>query len=180
MKKTRETSSAKNVAYLALSVALITVCAWITIPIGEIPFTLQTLAVALVGATLGWKRGVAAVLIYILMGLVGIPVFSGFGATAKLFGPTGGYLIGFVFLALLPALCRNLPVKKKFPRELLLFFAMILGDAVCYFFGTVWFMAIYQCSFGYALSMCVLPFILPDIIKFAAAAALAVKLEKIL
>lgn len=173
-------NSARDIAYIALSVALITVCAWISIPIGSVPFTLQTLAVALVGAVLGWKRGVCAVFVYIFMGLVGIPVFSGFGATAKLFGATGGYIFGFLFLALLPALCKSIPVKRDSLRGLIFFAAMVVGDAICYFFGTVWFLAIFRCSLAEALGMCVIPFIVPDLIKFAAAATLAVKLGKVI
>ena len=179
MKKLKTKSTARDIAYIALSVSLITVCAWITIPIGAVPFTLQTLAVALVGAVLGWKRGCAAVFVYIFMGLVGIPVFSGFGATAKLFGATGGYIFGFLFLALLPALVKLLPVKRTGARTALFLAAMIVGDAICYFFGTVWFMVVYECTLSYALTMCVIPFLLPDLLKFVAAAALAGRLEKI-
>ena len=172
-------SAAREIAFISLSVALITVCAWISIPIGQVPITLQTLAVALVGGLLGWKRGCAAVFVYILMGLIGIPVFSGFmGGPAKLFGVTGGYIFGFLFLALIPALAKLLPVKNSWLRLAIFFVSMIVGEAACYFFGTVWFVLMYKCTVGYALAMCVVPFIVPDLVKFAVAAFLAVRLEK--
>lgn len=171
--------AAREIAYIALGVALVTVCAWISVPVGSIPFTLQTLAVALLGALLGWKRSLAAIAVYILMGLIGIPVFAGFRAgTAALFGATGGYIFGFFFLALVPALFKLLPVKNKWARAGIFYGAMALGMAVCYFFGTVWFVLMYECSVGYALAMCVVPYLIPDLVKFVVATLLAVRLEK--
>ncbi len=91
-------SIARELAQIALTVALIAVCAWTTVPVFFIPFTLQTFAVAFAGALLGWKRGTIAVGVYILMGLIGIPVFSGFKAgAAALFGSTGGFFFWFFF-----------------------------------------------------------------------------------
>lgn len=178
--KRRGGSFAREISRIAFSVGLISVCAWITVPIGSIPFTLQTLAVALVGALLGSKRAVAAVSVYILLGLVGIPVFSGGKAgPVALFGPTGGYLFGFLFLAFLPGLFKRGPKRKQL-KYLLLFVSMILGEAICYFFGTVWFLCLNHCTVEYAFSLCVLPFLLPDLIKFALAAFLAVKTERYL
>ncbi len=88
-------SAAKDLAVVGLGTAIVTVCAWISIPIGTVPFTLQTFAVAAVGGLLGWKRGSLSVLAYLLLGLVGVPVFAGFKAgLAALMGPTGGYILG--------------------------------------------------------------------------------------
>ncbi len=171
--------AAREIAYIALGVALITVCAWLSVPLGPVPFTLQTLAVALVGALLGWKRALAATATYILMGLAGVPVFSEFRAgAAALFGPTGGYIFGFLFLALAPALCKLAPVKNKWKRAALFYAGMVVGLAVCYCFGTVWFMKMYGCTFVYALTVCVVPYLLPDAAKFVIATILAVRLEK--
>ncbi len=171
-------SAAREVAYIALAVALITVCAWITVPLGPVPFTLQTFAVCFVGATLG-RRGVAAVFTYVLMGLIGIPVFSSFGSgVGALLGPTGGYLFGFVFAALLPALSRLLPVANEWARGAVYYAFMLLGLAVCYLFGTVWFVVLTGSAWGYALGLCVLPFLLPDAGKLAVAALLSVRLGK--
>lgn len=177
--KKRIGSLSRSLTYTALSVALITVCAWISVPIAAIPVTLQTFAVCLLGALLGWKRGLAAVAVYILMGLVGIPVFTGFKAgPAALFGVTGGYLFGFAFAVLIPAFAKKLPVRNVWGRSALFYAAMILGMAVCYAFGTAWFVLMYKCSWGYALMLCVVPYLLPDAVKLAVAALLAARLER--
>ncbi len=189
VKKKKEVtkSAAKEISYIALAVALLAVCAWISLPIGEVAFTLQTFAVCFIGGLLGIRRGTAAVAIYIFMGLIGIPVYAGFKAgTAVLFGTTGGYLIGFLFTAPITGLAKFIPVRKLWAKIFLLYLFMIVGLAVCYFFGTVWFITMFarlndrSISVYAALSACVFPFILPDLIKLAIAAALCVRLEKVL
>ncbi len=172
-------SLARDVAYIALGVALVTVCAWMTVPVAAIPVTMQTFAVALIGALLGWKRALAAVFTYVFAGLIGIPVFSGFRAgVGALFGATGGYVFGFLFAALLPGLAKLLPVKNKWGRAGVFYVAAVLGLVVCYLFGTLWFAYLTRCGIGYALTVCVLPYLLPDAVKLAIAALLAVRLEK--
>lgn len=172
-------SAAKEIACIALGVSLITVCAWISIPVLSIPYTLQTLAVPLVGALLGWKRGLAAVASYILMGLIGIPVFSNFNAGAgALFGATGGYILGFIFAVLVSGLFKLVPVKNKWARCAMFYGANILGMVICYAFGTAWFSYMYECTLVYALTMCVVPYLIADAVKLAAAAVLGVRLEK--
>lgn len=176
-------SAAKEAAYIALCVALISVCAWISIPLGTIPVTLQTFAVPLIAALMGWKRSLAAVAIYFVMGLIGIPVFSGFRAgVAVLFGPTGGYLLGFLLDVILVGAIKCIPVKNPKARFGMFYGAMVLG-AVCYFaFGTLWFMTVYsragEMGLAAALMLCVVPYLLPDAVKAALAAYLAVKLER--
>ncbi len=175
----RAKSAAREIAYIALSVAIIAVCAWITVPFGPVPFTLQTFAVCFLGALLGWKRSLAAIAVYILMGLIGIPVFSGFKAgTAALLGPTGGYIFGFFFAILSPALFKLLPVKNKWARFGIFYAADILGLAVCYFFGTLWFVLANGASVAGAVALCVTPFLIPDAIKLFVAALLSSRLEK--
>jgi len=172
-------SAAREIAYLGLSVALIAVCTFISLPLGEVPFTLQTFAVCLIGGLLGMRRGTAAVAVYLLMGLIGIPVFAGFKAgAAALFGVTGGYLFGFLLTAPIVGAAKSIPVKNKFARLGTFFAAMILGLAVCYLFGTLWFMFISGSNFGGAFAVCVLPFLIPDCIKLILAAALCVRLER--
>ena len=128
MKKT------KNLVFIALSAAFIAICAWLTIP-GPVPFTMQTMAVVTVAALLGPWQGAAAVLVYLLLGAVGVPVFSGFrGGVQALVGPTGGYLVGFLFTALLTGW-----IARRSDKLLPLVLAMAAGIAVCYVFGTAWF-----------------------------------------
>lgn len=176
-------STAREVAYIALCVAFISVCAWISIPLGTIPVTLQTFAVPLIASLMGWKRSLAAVAVYFVMGLIGIPVFSSFRAgIAVLFGPTGGYLLGFLLDVILVGVAKQIPVKNRKARFGILYAAMISG-AVCYFaFGTLWFMTVYsgagEMGLPAALMLCVVPYLLPDAVKAALAAFLAVKLEQ--
>lgn len=176
----RARSLSRELALIALGVALISVCAWISVPIALIPVTLQTLAVCLVGGLFGF-RGVAAVAVYLAMGFAGIPVFAGFKAgVPALLGPTGGYLFGFLFAALLPALIARIPVRRAVLRFAVRYASMLFGLAVCYLFGTVWFCLMYRCAFAYALSLCVVPYLIPDLVKLFAAAFLCVRLEKYL
>lgn len=187
-KKVTRKSVAYNIAITAIFVVVMAVCAWIAIPINLIPITLQTMAVCLAAAMLGWKRGLSAVAAYILLGLVGVPVFAEFGSTASLVGPTGGYIIGFLFTAVIVGIPADL-IKGKFTKKrkwieaVVLVVSMILGIAVCYAFGTAWFM-FYKISndsavsLGAALALCVVPYIVPDLCKIAVATALAISLKK--
>ena len=128
-----------NLAYIAMGAALIAICAWITIPIGPVPFTMQTFAVITIAGLLGWKRGVASVFVYIALGALGAPVFSGFGGgIGVLAGVTGGYIVGFIFTALIVGL-----VADRFKGILPLALSMLGGILCCYAFGTIWFMIVY-------------------------------------
>ena len=117
----------KQIALIAMGVALITVCSWISIP-ATVPFTLQTFAVCLVTAVFGLRMGIWAVLCYILLGAVGAPVFSGFkGGFGALLGTTGGYIIGFLFTALIVG-----AAVKKWGRNMpVLILSMALGILLC-------------------------------------------------
>ena len=169
-------------AFIALGAVVIIVCSWISIP-AAVPFTLQTFAVFFLLGLLGGKRTTISVIIYILLGAIGIPVFSGFkGGFGALIGPTGGYIVGFVIMGLLYMLFEKIAGEKmkKLPFSI---FVMILGLFVCYAFGTVWFMIVYAgqsgpIGLGTALGWCVIPFIIPDLIKLAAAAVLASRIRK--
>lgn len=178
-------NAAREICYTAMFVAIITVCAWISIPIGEIPITLQTMGVCLAAALLGWKRGTIATAVYILLGLCGVPVFTGFtGGVAKLVLPTGGYIVGFLFTALIVGAASDyIKIKNDWARMAVLAAAMALGIAVCYAFGTAWFMVLYaraekSITLAGALSLCVVPYLLPDFVKIVFAAALVAKLKK--
>lgn len=166
-----------DMVYIAMFAILISVCSWIYIPTA-IPFTLQTFAVLCTVGLLGGKRGTLAVLLYIIMGAVGLPVFAGFtGGLGILFGETGGYLIGFIFTALSYALITRLFGKKT----LIIILAMIVGILLCYTFGTAWFMYVYMHNTGAVglaavLGWCVVPFILPDLVKLALAVIIVKRL----
>ena len=168
-----------NLAYIAMGAALIAICAWITIPIGPDPFTMQTFAVITIAGLLGWKRGVASVFVYIALGALGAPVFSGFGGgIGVLAGVTGGYIVGFIFTALIVGL-----VADRFKGILPLALSMLGGILCCYAFGTIWFMIVYTRSTGAIglvsiLSKCVFPYILPDLIKIALGILLTKRLRK--
>ena len=159
-----------DMVYIALFACLMAICAWISIP-GQIPFTLQTMGVFLAVGLLGGKRGTIAVLVYILMGAVGLPVFSGFaGGLGKLLGMTGGYIVGFLVSALLMWAMEPLFGSKKWVLPV----SMVVGLIACYAFGTAWFMVVYTSSkgaitLGAVLGMCVIPYIIPDVIKIAVA-----------
>lgn len=162
----------------ALGAALMAICAWISIPTA-VPFTLQTFAVFLVTGLLGLKCGTLSVLVYMLLGAVGLPVFTGFrGGFSALVGTTGGYLLGFIFIALTVGL-----LTRLFGRGLpVLIGSMALGMAICYAFGSAWFMILYThatgpIAIGSVLSMCVVPFLIPDAIKILLAAFLTRRLQ---
>ena len=171
----------RDLAYIAMGVALIAVCSWISVPM-TIPFTMQTFAVCLVTALFGLRRGMWTVLCYILLGAVGAPVFSGFkGGIGALLGTTGGYIVGFLFTALIVGLA-----VEKFGRSLpVLIVSMVLGILVCYAFGTAWFMVVYArktgpIGLGTALGWCVFPYLLPDAVKIALASVLTTRLYPLL
>ncbi len=166
-----------DLAIMGLGIALIAVCSWISIPM-TVPFTLQTFAVCLIAALLGLRRGLWTVLCYILLGAVGAPVFAGFkGGFGALLGVTGGYIVGFLFTALVVGLA-----SERWGRKLkVLVPAMILGILLCYAFGTAWFVLVYTknsgpIGVGTALGWCVLPYIPADAAKLLLASLLSVRL----
>ena len=176
-----------DIVLIGAFAALMAICAWITIP-GTVPFTLQTFGVFITFYLLGGKRGTIAVLIYILLGAVGLPVFSGFkGGWGVLIGTTGGYIIGFLFSALVMwAIYRpfeKLENKNRATKLLVPFLEMTVGLIVCYAFGTAWFMVVYTrtkgaLSLATCLSWCVIPFVIPDLIKIALALVLGFRLRR--
>lgn len=165
---------------IALFAVIIAICSWLSIP-AAVPFTLQTFGVFFTVAVLGGKRGSLAVLLYLLMGIVGIPVFSGFsGGIGKLLGATGGYIIGFLLSALVMWGMEKLLGKKQWVLAL----SMLAGLIVCYTFGTVWFIIVYARNSGpiglwTALGWCVFPYIIPDMIKIILALILSKKVSAI-
>lgn len=172
-------SSVRDLTYIAVCAALLAVCSWIAVPTA-VPFTLQTLGVFLTVGLLGGRRGTVTILVYILMAAVGLPVLTGFkGGIGALLGNTGGYVLGFLLSALL-----MWGMEKLLGKNLWVLGAgMVLGLLVCYAFGTAWFMVLYTrangaVAFGTVLGWCVVPFVLPDLGKIAAALLLTARLRK--
>ena len=159
----------------ALMAVLICVCTWIAIP-GAVPFTLQTFAVFTAVELLGAQRGFWAVASYLLMGAVGLPVFSGMaGGIGILLGQTGGYLWGF---QLVPLICRGVTVLAGCGKAARIT-GMLLGMAACYAAGTAWFVFVNGgTGWSGALAVCVLPFLIPDAAKLMLAMAFSAALRK--
>ena len=166
--------STRDMTAIALMAVLMCLCTWIAIP-AAVPFTLQTFAVFTAVELLGPRRAFWSVAAYLLMGAVGLPVFSGMtGGFGVLLGQTGGYLWGFL---LLPLICRGAAAAGQ--GRLARIVGMVLGMLACYGLGTAWFVFV-SGGTGWitALTMCVLPFLLPDAIKLALAVSFADGLRK--
>ncbi len=180
-KELRRKFKTLDLVYMALGAVLITVCSWISIPT-TVPFTMQTFAVFFVLSALGGKRGTIAIIVYVLLGAVGAPVFAQFtSGIGILLGNTGGYIVGFIFMGLTYWLIVRL-LGKKLWAEIL---AMVVGIVVLYSFGTMWFMIVYAQANGAVgllavLAWCVIPFIIPDLIKLGLALTLARRLSPVL
>jgi biotin transport system substrate-specific component len=168
-----------DMVYIAMFAVLMAVCSWISIPT-VVPFTLQTFGVFMAVGMLGGKRGTISVLIYILLGAIGIPVFANMtGGFGIILGSTGGYIVGFLFSALVMWAFEKVPGPKAVIRII----SMVVALIVCYAFGTAWFMVVYARStgavgLGTVLGWCVIPFIIPDIIKIALAYVLSNTLRR--
>lgn len=174
--------SARDAAYIGLSVALLAVCAWIAVPVSVgTPITLQTMGLCATVGLLGGRRGTIAVGIYLLMGALGLPVFAGFGAGAGvLVGVTGGYLWGMLPAAavmggVLFVLSRRTATGRiSFGGYMASF---VLGVVTCYLAGTAWFIMLYAPETGAdgavaAILSCTVPYLAPDALKCLLAARL--------
>lgn len=170
----------KDISLIALFSAIIVICSLITIP-SAIPFTLQTFAIFLCLNILDAKKGLISILIYILLGVVGLPVFSGFsGGIGALLNVTGGYIVGFIFSGLVFWLITATFNKKT--RKIVNLIASFTGLIVCYIFGTLWYVLLFikngdSISFASALMICVLPFIIPDILKILISVTISEKIK---
>lgn len=170
-----------DMVLIAMFAVLMAVCSWISVPM-EVPFTLQTFGMFLTVGVLGGKRGTFAILIYILLGAVGVPVFAGFsGGLGILLGTTGGYIVGFLLSGLAMWGLERLIGRKTWALAV----SMVCAMVIYFFFGTIWFMAVYTANTGAVgllavLSWCVIPFIVPDLLKMALALALSNKLRRIM
>ncbi len=168
-------SKVYSMALIALFAALTAVFSQIIIPIGPVPINLALLSVFICGGVLGWKKASLSMVIYILLGIAGVPVFSGFqGGLAKIAGPTGGYIVGYLIAAFVIGI-----ITDKFGRKILpLICSMILGLILCYAFGTIWFVLLMNQGIVASLMTCVIPFLPGDAVKIAAAVIVVKALSK--
>lgn len=171
----RERTSTRRMVVTALFSAVLCILSPLTIPLGAVHLSLANFVIFLSAWLLPPGLAVQSVALYLAIGAAGLPVFSGYGAgLAKLLGPTGGYLLGYLFLAGLGGLA----VEKSAGQPLVSALGLWLGVLVSYGFGTAWFMLQMSCTLQAALAVCVYPFVLFDLIKVAAACALGALLRK--
>ena len=168
-------NSTYQMTLVALMSAIMCIVGPISIPIGPVPVSLTVMIVYLAVFILGKRLGMLSYGIYFLLGMAGLPVFSGYmGGIGKVLGPTGGYLVGIFALVFFTGI-----FLERFPHTwYLVGIGMILGMGANYFFGTFWFVYQMKCSFLYAATVCIFPFILPDLIKIGIALVLGIQLRK--
>ncbi len=163
--------STKQMALVGLMAALICVVGpfSIPIPISPVPITLVNMVIFFAVIILGWKLGTLATLIYLLLGMIGVPVFSNFGSgLAKVIGPTGGYMVGYIFMGIICGI-----VAEKTSNRILMFLGFAVGMVVIYAFGTAWLAYQAGLTFTQALWMGVIPYIPGDIVKMVVAILVA-------
>lgn len=180
-KNTGKKLSTLDMALIAIMAAIMAVCAWVTVPLPVgVPFTMQTFGLFFALCMLGGNRGTLAVVVYILLGMAGAPVFSGFqGGIGVLSGMTGGYITGFILSGIAYIIVTGIFGEKTVPTVA----ALVLGMVLYYTFGTAWFMVAYAKNVGSirlyaALAKCVFPFIIPDLVKMVLAFTLAKRVKK--
>lgn len=157
----------RRLVYCALFAAVIGIMSQIAIPTQPVPVNMAIFAVLLSGGILGKKYGALSVIVYTLLGTVGVPVFSGFrGGLGVIAGPTGGYVAGYVIIAFVTGLVCEKTCKMKY-RVLFMIFSVML----CYAVGTAWYCYVMQSNVTSAMVLCVIPFIPGDLIKVILAAA---------
>ncbi|BCP63498.1 biotin biosynthesis protein BioY [Streptococcus parasuis] len=156
-------TSTKSLVYIAIGTALIAALSQITLSIGPVPFTLQTLAVGLVACLYKPKDALASVGLYLVLGAIGLPIFAGFsGGFAALVGPTAGFLWGFLLFAGLTSM-----TTKANSSSVNVFLACLLGSVACFLPGVLIFKIVSGATWSDTIAWTVLPFILPDLAKIA-------------
>ncbi|MBT3176064.1 MAG: biotin transporter BioY [Desulfobacula sp.] len=171
------TNQLKMIVYTSLFVALIAIGAFFVIPIGPVPIVLQNMFILLAAIILGPLWGIACVAIYLLIGFSGLPVFSGgTSGIGRLFGPTGGYLLGYLPCVFVTAvISKNL--GKKLHSDII---AMVAGSLIIYAAGVPWLKAVTGMTFEKALVIGMYPFLIGDMLKIIAAAFIAKALRPVI
>ena len=168
------TSRARSLAFVALAVALIAVSAWVTIPIGSIPLALQMFAITLAILVLAPKQAIAAIACYLLLGAIGVPVFSGMrGGIGVLAGPTGGFLIGYLFGVALASVVLALFRRRGVDNLTVSILAGVIFTLVAYLCGWAQYMVVAHVGAAASFAVTVAPFIVVDLVKIVAAAFVA-------
>lgn len=170
-----QTARTKKIVLIGLMTAVTCILGPLSIPLpfSPVPISLTNFAIFLAVFILGMKDATISFIIYLLLGAVGVPVFSAFsGGLGKLVGPTGGYLFGFIFLALIMGFFMEHFDRKIVPTII----GMIIGMAVCYIFGTVWLAKLMSLSFNEALALGVLPYLAGDVAKIIIAVIIGPRL----
>ncbi|MBR6916971.1 MAG: biotin transporter BioY [Clostridia bacterium] len=176
--KDKKTIPVSDIVRISVMCALTVVCSWINVAIvPSVPFTLQVFAIFFSLEFIGGRNGTISFAVYLALGAAGVPVFSHFGGgIGHIAGPTGGYLVGFVVTCVLYWIAE----KKIKASKVFHYIMLALCLLACYAVGTVWFILYMHKSVYDALALCVVPFIIPDIIKIALAVFLSDRLRKIL
>jgi biotin transport system substrate-specific component len=166
-----------QITFMALMAAVMCVLGPLVVPVGPVPISLTNFVIFFAVFVLGMRVGTGSYCLYLLIGMVGVPVFSGYaGGISKLTGPTGGYLLGMIFMALIGGVVLEKMHRRLFP----VIAAWGAGTLINYAFGTAWFAYITHVSFAHALAVCVIPFILGDMVKIVAGTLLGKEVRKAL
>lgn len=174
--------SVKNLCIAAVLTALCCVLSPMSVQIGPVPISLGTFCIFLTAAILPWRLSVISTVVYILIGVVGLPVFTGFrGGAQVLAGPTGGYIAAYPFMVLIVSLITRSFIKKGAVYHIVaMIVSMILALAICYLLGTAWYVISMDSTISNALALCVIPFMWADALKIAAATVLGFSVTKAL
>lgn len=172
-------NSIQSITMIGMCAAIIAVLSQLSIPLPSgVPVTLQTFAVALTGYLLGWKAGAVSVLIYVLIGCIGVPVFANFkGGISMLFGKTGGFIYGFILMALLCGLAYE--ARKKAHASLLILLSSA-GLLICHLLGTLQFMVLTDMTFTASALLVSIPYLVKDVISVICAYFVAVAIRKVI
>lgn len=169
-------SMTKKMCMCGLFAALTAVFSQIQIPMAPVPINLATFSVMLSGSILGWKYGALSQIVYVLLGMVGAPVFAGFsGGLGIVAGKTGGYIIGYIACAFIVGFMTE---KIKIAKKIILPLSMVIGTIACYLLGTLWFMVLTKTELWQSLLWCVIPFLIGDAIKIVVACIISDRLKK--
>ena len=175
MEKSSLKLNAKEISFVGLMTAALCILGGFSVPIGPVPVSLTNFVIYVFAIVIGRKLSTLSTILYVLIGFVGLPVFSGFsGGAAKLFGPTGGYIIGFILVAYITGFASDNFIKNK----IFMFLLMLLGTILLYILGTLWLSFQADMSFIKALYVGVIPFVFADLIKILVGMVIGTSIKK--